>query len=182
MEVTFSAGDVVIYKANGVFRIVEIGIPDFMREKCQLYFTLKEVYSKNPREALYVPTSSAALMRPVIGREQAEAYLNGFALLEPDPGTTSHTAGVAARYQAIIDTCDLLETLKLLKALYLKARSIGKSQKLLEVDIQYRGILEKVICDEFAYVLGVTPKEVKDKLLIAIHRKKQRREKEGQFV
>ena len=77
-----------------------------------------------------------------------------------------------ARYRAMIDACDLVETLKLLKALYLKTHAIGKSQKLQEVDIQYRDIAEKVICDEFAYVLGVTPKEIKEKLLAAIHRKK----------
>lgn len=172
MEKTFHAGDVVVYKANGVFRIAQIGIPDFMWEKRLRYFTLKEVHAKNPKEALYVPISSAVFFRPVIRREQAEAYLNGFALLEPDPGTTSRAAGMTARYQAMIDACDPLETLKLLKALYLKARSVGRNQKLLEVDIQYRDIAEKIICDEFAYVLGATPKEIKEKLLTAIHRKK----------
>lgn len=55
-----------------------------------------------------------------------------------------------ARYRAMIDACDLVETLKLLKALYLKTHAIGKSQKLQEVDIQYRDIAEKVISDEFA--------------------------------
>lgn len=60
----FQVGDVV-YKASGVFRIAEIGVPDFMREKRLRYFTLKDVYARNPREALYVPTGSAGLMRPV---------------------------------------------------------------------------------------------------------------------
>lgn len=163
MENAFQVGDVVVYKASGVFRIAEIGVPDFMQEKRLRYFTLKDVYARNPREALYVPTGSAGLMRPVVGREQAEAYLNGFGLLEPDPGITSRSAGLTARYQAVIDICDLSETLRLLKA-----RSLGRSQKLLEVDIQYRGITEKIICDEFTYALGAEPRQIRERLAGAI--------------
>lgn len=172
MENAFQVGDVVVYKASGVFRIAEIGVPDFMREKRLRYFPLKDVYARNPREALYVPTGSAGLMRPVVGREQAEAYLNGFGLLEPDPGITSRSAGLTARYQAVIDTFDLSETLRLLKALYLKARSLGRSQKLLEVDIQYRDIAEKIICDEFAYALGAEPRQIRERLAGAIKSRK----------
>lgn len=174
MEKTFGIGDVVVYKASGVFRIVETGTPDFVWERRQLYYTLKEVHARNPRDTLYVPISSAALMRPVVGREQAEAYLNGFALLEPDPESTSRTAGVTGRYQAMLDACELLQTLRLLKALYLKARLTGRNQKLMEVDIQYLNIAEKVVCDELAYVLGMTPPAVQEELYLSVHRKKAR--------
>lgn len=51
MENTFQVGDVV-YKAKGLFRIAEIGVPDFMWEKRMTYFTLKELKSKSSRETI----------------------------------------------------------------------------------------------------------------------------------
>ena len=37
MENTFQVGDVVVYKAKRLFRIAEIGVPDFMWEKRMTY-------------------------------------------------------------------------------------------------------------------------------------------------
>lgn len=55
MEKTFDAGDVVVYKASGVFLIARIWIPDFLWEEHLRYFTLKGVHAKNPKEGAPCP-------------------------------------------------------------------------------------------------------------------------------
>lgn len=177
MEKSFQIGDVIVYKAIGVFRIVAIGMPSFAHDKRQTYFTLKELCSKNPSETLYVPTGSAALLRPVISRERAEMYLDGFAQLQPDASMSSVPLKIAARYQSIIETYDVTEQLKLLKWIYLKKHSLSKGQKLPEIDVQSRDIIEKVICDEFSVVLDVPPEQIKKMLQTSLKLKKSMKPK-----
>ena len=172
MEKNFQVGDVVVYKASGVYRIVDIGMPGFARDKRLAYFTLKELDGKNANETLYVPISSTLLLRHVIDKTSAEAYLDGFAQLEPSACSAASIYGRASRYQEIVDSYSMEEQLKLLKEIYLKKMALKRGQKPLEIDDQYREMLEQVICEELSVVLNVPEKQIKERLYGSLKRGK----------
>ena len=69
----YAVGDKIIYGGSGVCTVEEICTPNFSRaERGRQYYKLRPVYGT---ETIYAPIDTAAFMRPVMSRQEAEALI-----------------------------------------------------------------------------------------------------------
>lgn len=77
----FHPGQMLVYGNVGVCQVEAVGTPKFLRGESREYYTLTPVYSKH-KEKIYLPTGTAAYLRPPVTPQQGEAYLAEMPALE----------------------------------------------------------------------------------------------------
>lgn len=155
----FQINDTVLYGAEGVFKITDITQMDFLGEKKD-YFVLNSL-SKN-KSAIYVPMwneNMLAKMRRVLSREEIYDIIRSM----PDEELIwiEDESERITEYKDIVLKGNHREIVKLIKTLYLhreKQREEGKN--LHKVDEKFLKDAEKILYDEFAYVLDIKPEQV----------------------
>lgn len=155
----FQVNDAVLYGAEGVCRIIDIGEQDFMGTRAQ-YYVLKPVYT--PGSTVFVPVENEMLtakMRRILSPEEIRSLIKTIpdeATLWIDDDNTRR-----ARYAEILQKGDRAELVGVIKALYhRREEQQAKGRKLHVADERYLRDAEKVLYDEFAHVLCIKRDEV----------------------
>ena len=155
----FSVGDAVVYGVQGVCRIREMCTKKFGREE-QEYFVLCPIFDE--KSVIYVPADKPALlsqMRAVLTREELRQLLDSAAQdetiwIEDD----SHRRNYCAE---VIKSGDRQALLKLVSMLYLHSEELRGQKKHFHIaDERSLKQAKKLLHDEFAFVLGITPEDV----------------------
>ncbi|MCB6993601.1 CarD family transcriptional regulator [bacterium 210820-DFI.6.37] len=155
----FQINDTVLYGAEGVFKIAEVTEMDFKNGKMD-YFVLKSLSNENA--TIFVPTENEALMakmRRVLSADEIYEMIK--AMPEESPIWIEDESIRMKEYKEILLRGDHREIVKLIKALYLhrqKQKEIGKN--LHKIDERFLKDAEKLLYDEFAYVLNIQPEQV----------------------
>ena len=155
----FQINDTVLYGAEGVFKIAEVTEMDFKNGKMD-YFVLKSLH--NEKATIFVPTKNEALMakmRKVLSADEIYEMIK--AMPEESPIWIDDENTRMKEYKEILLRGDHREIVKLIKALYLhrqKQKEIGKN--LHKIDERFLKDAEKLLYDEFAYVLNIQPEQV----------------------
>ena len=155
----FHQNDTILYGAEGVYRIEDITEMDFKDEKME-YYVLKSLL--NGGETIFVPSKNEELrakMRRVLSTEEI------YQVIEEMPNQTmvwiDDEKSRMKEYKEIIMKGNHKEIVKLIKSLYLHRqdqRAIGKN--LHKIDERFLKDAEKLLYDEFAYVLQIKPEQV----------------------
>ena len=155
----FQINDTVLYGAEGVFKIIEITVMDFAGDKKE-YYVLKSLYNEN--STVYVPTDKETLlakMRKILSKEEIYEMIRNMPDEEliwiEDEGERMQA------YKEILMKGDHRKIVRLIRTLYLhgqQLKEIGKN--LHKVDERFLKDAERILYDEFAYVLNIKPNQV----------------------
>ena len=159
----FSEGEVFIYGSVGVCRIGEICKRSCGAEKRE-YYVLYPVY--DDRSTLYIPTNSEALLshlNPLLTKEAAEELI-AF-VPEETPDWILNDKERAEEFRRILESGDRKAILFMLHVLYKRKKELfacGKRLRSSDESLMQRA--EKLLCDELAFVLGLSSPEVEKQI------------------
>ncbi len=157
----FSAGEVVTYGTQGICRVKELSVMKFGSTRGE-YYILIPVY--DPKSVVYVPASKPALvakMRPVLSREELDELI-----LKTSEESLEWIVGDSERKDycdRVLKSGERVEIMRMMEMLYLHRESLKDQKKHFHnVDAQYLKAAERMLHDEFAFVLGIAPEDVPD--------------------
>lgn len=158
----FEVGDVVLYTASIICRIVEITTKDFGGKESE-YYILRPIYDENA--TVYIPTNNERLiakMRSILTKEEVLRLIH--ALPETEAVWINDEHKRKEEFQKILDSGDRYEILKLIKTLYLHQQTkLQQGKRKMHVsDEKFFKDAERLIYDEFAFVLNIAPNKVGD--------------------
>lgn len=164
----FHCGDYVAYGSAGVCKIIAIGKINFADNPKRVYYTLCPPYIIRDTK-IYVPVDACNSMRMAITEEEALSCLNELAQVEVQAMCNVKNNLLETHYHKMLATHDLTEYLRLYKELYQREKICEKAgKKPGQVDVRYQDKVEKLLSEEFAIALHITPGEAKRKLYEAV--------------
>ena len=157
----FAVNDTVVYGVQGICVIDEITKRDF-GGKSEDYYVLHTVFGNNTK--IYVPIGNEKLMsrmRNLLSADEVLGIIDSMSdanfIWTDDGNEREHL------YKEILLSGDRKKMLQVIKTLYTHARNQrANGRKLHIADEKVFREAEKVVYDEFAYVLGLKPENVLD--------------------
>ena len=107
----------VCSEGQGVCRVEDIGHPQGISEKEQLYYTLAPVYDK---EVIYTPVDTKAFMRPVMSRADAERFIDRIPEIPEELNGNRDIRMQSEKYRACLNTHENEDLVRLIKTVYRK--------------------------------------------------------------
>ena len=156
----YNVGDNVIYKNNGICRICDIKEMNFTGTEKKLYYVLAPVYSQGSHT--YVPVDLPDLrssMHDLIDKKDIDKVINDSVGVQLEwPKETK----VRAEYlSGVLSEFDRTKTLAVVKLLLAhKGECEARKKKMYASDMKLLTLAEKMIRDEFAFVLGINREDV----------------------
>ncbi len=157
----YKSNDYVIYRQLQVCKIQSLETPSFESDPDRLYYKLCPAFENQSNTTIYVPVDGEDSLRPLSTAEKARAALQALPTLHPTVFTAKKPPQLTAYYQGILNTLDVIQYLSLIKEVSIKEKNV---KKLNEIDARYRAKTEKLLCEEFALVLGETPEKIQKQI------------------
>ncbi|MDR1805564.1 MAG: CarD family transcriptional regulator [Clostridium sp.] len=154
-------GEEFIYGSAGVCKVA--GIKDMtVGAETNSYYILKPVYEA--ASTIYVRVDSSELagkVRRILSQEEILELIRQM----PDENTIWETDDNKRReqYKGILSGSDRSALIRMIKTLFLRGeelKNVGKGKKLHASDERFLKDAEKILYEEFAYVLNITREEV----------------------
>lgn len=158
MSLKHNINDYVLYRNNGICRITEICPRDFGDGE-RLYFIMQSVYDKN--NVFFVPADKEDQLKHVLSVDEIDSIIDrsGDVCLEWPEDTRERTDV----FGEILREGDRPRLLCMIKLLSLhKTETEADKKKFYANDQKTLAAAERLIQDEFAYVLGIPRDEVSD--------------------
>lgn len=155
----YEINDIILYGIQGVCKIVDITEKE-IDGKCREYYVLKPVYESN--STIFIPVHSEKLtakMRRILSNEEIYALIKAI----PDESTVwiDNEALRREKYSEILTSGDRAALVRMIKTLYLHRQvQREKGRKLYISDERFMNDAEKMLYDEFAYVLHIKREQV----------------------
>jgi len=155
----YKIGTTVIYRSEGVCRITDITVKRFRDKKIE-YYVLKPVYKENSE--IFVPKDNLELvgkMKRVMTKEEIYSLINN--MPNEESIWIANENDRKEKYKEILVRGDRTELVQLIKTLYVhkqNQKQVGK--KLHLADERFLKDAERMLYDEFAFVLDITPSQV----------------------
>lgn len=156
----FSVNDTVLYGTDGVCTITDITTRLFGKKKAE-YYVLTPLHQTG--SVIYVPADSEVLlrkMRRVLSAEEIRTLIHDI----PSESCGEWIADENARrtqFKAILQSGDRRELIRLIKTIYLHGQAQKQNgRKLHHSDEAMMKDAEKLLYNEFSYVLSIKPEEV----------------------
>ncbi len=163
----YKPGDHVVYKHNGICTITDIKTQDFAGEK-RLYYILTPVYS--PSEVIYVPADNKLLtahLCRILTKDEINTII--FQTEEIEDEWIDSAKDRTEYFQNIIDNGDRSQILWIVKSLTLhKINMMDTKKKFYVCDERILEAAERIITDEFAFVLGIDKEKVLDYITLQL--------------
>ena len=165
----FQINDTVIYGTQGVCKIENIEMREFMGNKKE-YYVLKPV--KDPSATIYAPTNNAKTiekMRKILSEQEVYHLIE--TLPEKEIIWYQNESERKEAYKKLLAKGDHTELIGMIKALYLqKQKREAEGKHLYLSDERFFKEAESILYNEFQYVLKIK----KDELLNLIFKKGER--------
>ncbi|HWQ10829.1 MAG TPA: CarD family transcriptional regulator [Holophaga sp.] len=156
----FNINDHVFYSSVGVCRISDIRAMKLGGAEEQKCYVLK--LFKDPNSTIFVPTDNVELlrnMRAIMTKDEIEALIQDMPSEDTIWINNERERGTTFFEKA--RSCDSRELVKLVKTLYLeRVNKKEKGKNLSTTDSRIMAIAEKLLYEEFAFVLNIDPKDV----------------------
>ena len=161
----YKVNDVVVHENGGVYRIVSIGKPDFVKGQ-EEYYTMKSVWDDS--SMIYVKINNDKVyMRPVISKAEARSYLEKLSGIDAEYDTNNKER--EKKNRQILKSCEVSQYLELMKAILLEQEKKKQGGKKLncsdEKDLQRA---EKMLISELAVVFNVTVESARKSVVEAV--------------
>ncbi|WP_368489824.1 CarD family transcriptional regulator [Clostridium sp. BJN0013] len=155
----YRINDIILYGIQGVCKIIDITEKE-IEGKRREYYVLKPVYDSN--STIFIPVHSEKLvakMRRILSTEEIYALIKAI----PSESTVwiDNETLRREKYSAILTSGDRTALVRLIKTLYLHQKmQREKGRKLHVSDERFMKDAERMIYDEFAYVLHIKCEQV----------------------
>ena len=155
----FNVDDIVTYGINGVCKIVTIEEKNLMGTK-KNYLVLKPL--KGDKSTFYVPVDNENLlskMRKLLSEDEINQLIDSM----PNEKILwiNNERERKERYRQIIADGNHLELIRMIKAIHLEKKDREEKGKKLHIsDERFLKEAEKILYDEFQYVLNLSEKDV----------------------
>lgn len=154
----FKIYDYVVYKSEGVYKIVDIKTEkDFKNNEVE-YYIMEPVFNNNL--TLKAPVNNKnVLMRGIITKDAALELITS--MPEQETAWVNNNRERSGNFKVAIKSGDIEEWAKLIKTIYLhkeEQTQIGK--KIMKSDEDFMENAEKILNEELAVALNISPKEV----------------------
>ena len=157
----FSMGETVLYGHEGVCTIEGMEEMKVGRSKA-LYYVLRPVYRNS--STVFVPAANEELlqkMRPVLTREELHDLLTRVAQTQAE--WIDDAAERKLAFQAVLSSGERAQILKTLRLVHLHRQALQRRGKHLRTaDEQFLRDAEKLLHDEFAFVLQIPQSQVSE--------------------
>lgn len=154
----FSIGELVLYGAEGVCRIINIEELDLTGEVLT-YYTLSP--ESDHSSTIFVPTENSILterLKALMTEEEIRAVVADRS--EAPSIWTGNTNQRKNRYHEIINSGDRKLLIALVRELYARHRSVrGSGQRFPATDEHYYKLAQKILFDEFSRVIPLSKEE-----------------------
>ena len=155
----FSVGDSFIYKGHGICKLTEIREMNVDNE-IRSYYVLKPVFGNS--FTLFVPVGDENLeakMRRLLSADEIHSFIAD--MPEEDSAWIEDENERREFYKNIISSGDRASLVRMIKALFRRRQELNSAGKKLRIsDEQFMKDAEKMLYDEFAYVLGIKREDV----------------------
>lgn len=157
----FQKDDFVIYGANGVCMVKDVGtldMPGIPKER--IYYTLIPYYSKDSR--IFTPVDgNKVVMRTLIRKEEIMQLIDEIASIELL--WVRDEKQRESQYKEALRTCDCRELVRIIKTIdQRKQARVAKGKKMTASDEKYFHLAEERLYGEFAIALGMEREKVRD--------------------
>lgn len=155
----FQPGEFVVYGSSGVCEVVGVGpLESKAADPNRSYYTLQPVFEL---EKIYTPVDGGVFIRPVMTREQAEAFIREIPTMGEDLCTEKNPASLRGHYEATLQSHQCRELVRLIRGIRHKCRETEKKgRKMGQVDQRYRKKAEGLLHGELAVALGISVDQV----------------------
>lgn len=167
-EYLFKTGDYVSYKKNGICRITDIVTREFAGMEPKIYYEMEVVFDSHT--VLYVPVGSSAeqSMRHVLTAQEihdvildSEQYQDAWI----EDGKIR-----AVQYEAMLEEGNCSRILWIMKMLsFHRAQAEKNNKKVYAADARILAEAEKIITEEFAFVLKIEKEQVIPYIIDHLH-------------
>ena len=154
----FKVNDYIMYGLTGVCQVVDITKESFINNLQKEYYVLKYIYDNDT--IIKIPTDNEKIsMRKLLSKEDMSTLINSI----PNSETIwiDNDRKRNEEFKSILKTGDIENLVKLIRSIYLDKeykQSIGK--KLYKVDDEIMQTAERLLNEEFATILNISPDEV----------------------
>lgn len=154
----FKVNDYIMYGLTGVCQVVDITKESFIDNLQKEYYVLKYIYDNDT--IIKIPTDNEKIpMRKLLSKEDMATLINSM----PNSETIwiDNDRQRNEEFKSILKTGDTENLVKLIRSIYLDKehkQSIGK--KLYKVDDEIMQTAERLLNEEFATILNISPDEV----------------------
>ena len=156
----YHVGEYISCQGIGICQISDISEMDFGDYNPKKYYKLKPVYDVHSTS--YLPVDSPEVnskLRRLITKEELDEVIDDAEKVDID--WIENGKQRAERFSEILSGGDRVEALWLVKTLSLhKAEVEAQSRKFYASDARILAAAEKLVCEEFAFVLGCSKNEV----------------------
>ncbi len=156
----YVAGDFVMYRSAGIYRIDDIRRENFSGMGEREYYVLSA--ARDPSSIVFVPTDIPELekkMRRIMTREEIFSVIDQFE--QSELLWVEETREREAKYSEILAEGDSRKILWLLKTLAIHKTELESVRRhLYASDAKLLAAAERAITDEFSFVLDIPQKEV----------------------
>lgn len=155
----YEIGNTVIYKNDGVCKITKIIFRTFRNREIE-YYVLNPVHNSNAE--ILIPKNNPDLvgrMRKVLTKDEIMQIIE--AMPDEEEIWISDENDRREKYREILISGNRTELVKLIKTLYVHKQNQKQCGKKLHLtDEKFLRDAEKMLYDEFAFVLEIAPEEV----------------------
>lgn len=155
----YQVGNAVIYKSDGVCKITDIIVRTFKEREIE-YYVLNPVHNQNAE--ILVPKNNTDLvgkMRKVLNKDEIIQIIE--AMPAEEEIWISDETERKEKYREILTSGDRTQIVRLIKTLYIHKQNQKQcGRKLHLADEKILRDAEKMLYDEFAYVLEIAQEEV----------------------
>lgn len=156
---SFNPGEYVVYHTQGICKVSAI-VEREICGKTEEYFELHPVYDESV--CLFLPVKNSNItdkMRKVITKEEIDDVIKD-STAETDIWIENDNRR-REKYREIIAEGDRKQLIRLIRTLYNRRKSLqGTTKKLHVADERVMKEAEKILHEEFAFVLGIEPAQV----------------------
>lgn len=154
----FKINDHVVYKSDGVYKIVDIRAEkDFNNNEIE-YYVMEPVFSNNL--TIKAPVNNKnVLMRGTITRDAALGLITS--MPEQETVWVNNDRERSGNFKGALKSGEIEEWAKLIKTVYLqKQERIQLGKKIMKSDEDFMESAEKILNEELALALNILPEEV----------------------
>lgn len=156
----FKVNDCIFYSTIGICRITAIQTTKRGEAEERECYVIKPM--ADPHSTLFVPTDQeglAAHMRHLLSKDEIDGLIQNMPMEESI--WISNERDRSKEYFAKISSGDIHDLIKIIKTLYQeKGRKKATGKGLNTTDNRIMNTAEKLLHEEFAFVLGIDPKDV----------------------
>lgn len=173
MRILFKINDTVLYGANGVCKVIDITNKSFYGEEAE-YYVLTPLFDTKST-TIFVPVKNenlVAKMRCVISKEEIKELIKNIPVENPE--WIENVNARKEKFKEILSKGDRYELARLIKSLYAHMeRQQSNGKKLHLSDEGFMKDAERMLYDEFAFVLGIERDEVLEYIRASIEEPSQ---------